>query len=342
MLRISLCVVLLAAVTRAVEEIVPHGPIIAENKELDQKTSARDGKFFPVVQIVTFENGPCDRADGGAGVCYSQAECETLGGDASGTCAKGFGVCCSLLKTTGTITKNATYFVAPGHPGSYSQPGMKMVVIDPPAGTCQIRLDFEVFSIAGPVEGDCSNDTFVVSGANPGVEYPVLCGENGGQHIYIDVDNAAGPIKLITTTSALNYARSWKILVTFIDENDPCKAPNRCLQYHKETEGDIMSFNYGAGTDPQMLNNLNYQICFAYVADYCDIGLNMDRFDFGNIDGDCTDDYIGINYGKFCGDYAEWSITANCTGPISLGVVSDDSNDGQEEGFSGSYSMMGV
>jgi len=293
------------------------------------------------VQIVTFENGPCTRADGGQGVCYSQAECESLGGEASGTCAKGFGVCCSLMLSTGVISKNATYYINAGYPGAYAQPGMSMVEIDPPAGTCQIRLDFEVFSIAPPLEGDCSNDTFVVTGVNSGANIPVLCGENAGQHMYLDVDNTEGPIKLILTTSALNYARNWKILVTFIDENDPCKAPNRCLQYHKETTGDIMSFNYGAGTDPTHLNNLNYNICFGYVPDYCDIALQMDRFDLGNINGICSDDYIGINWSKICGDYADFPIMANATGPISIGVVSDDNNENLEEGFSGSYTMMG-
>ena len=49
---------------------------------------------FPVVQIVTFDNGPCQTTSGDTGACYSQKECGNLGGSASGTCANGFGVCC--------------------------------------------------------------------------------------------------------------------------------------------------------------------------------------------------------------------------------------------------------
>ena len=49
---------------------------------------------FPVVQIVTFDNGPCQTTSGEVGSCYSQKECSAMGGTASGTCAKGFGICC--------------------------------------------------------------------------------------------------------------------------------------------------------------------------------------------------------------------------------------------------------
>ncbi|CAL4062112.1 unnamed protein product, partial [Meganyctiphanes norvegica] len=351
MLRRSLLMVVLAAVAWASpvsETEHEESSKIVSNTEveaLDQKSTDREGKLlpslFPLVQIVTFENAPCKRDDGGSGVCYSQSECEQLGGDVSGTCAKGFGVCCSLHVTSSTIITNGTYFVNPGYPGSYSNPGMRMVEIKPPAGTCQILLNFDMFSIAPPVDGDCSNDTFVVSGANSGLDIPVLCGENGGQHMYIDIDSSEDPIKLIVTTSALNFARTWKIGVIFIGENDPCKAPNRCLQYHKETTGKFMSFNYGAGSIPQLLNDYCYSICFGYVQNYCDIGLNFDRFDFGNINGNCGDDFLGVNHDKFCGDFNELSIQANATGPISLLVCSDVDNSNQEEGFSGDYTMMG-
>lgn len=71
--------------------------------------------------------------------------------------------------------------------------------------------------------------------------------------VYIDVDNSDGPFKLVATLSAFSFQRHWKIKVTFLDEYDPCKAPNRCLQYYKETSGAMSSFNYAAG-NPEMLN----------------------------------------------------------------------------------------
>lgn len=43
------------------------------------------------------------------------------------------------------------------------------------------RLDFERFSITGPepVNHQCDNDQFIVSGSNP---VPVICGFNTGSH----------------------------------------------------------------------------------------------------------------------------------------------------------------
>lgn len=307
----------------------------------EEETNTRDGKLFPVVQIVTFENGPCTASSGEVGTCYSQKECGNLGGSASGTCANGFGVCCVLTATCdGSLSVNGTYFVNPGYPSSYSIPGMCMLELIPPPGTCQILIEFESFNLMGPVEGECGNDTFVVMGANSGLNIPVLCGDNSGQHMYIDVDNSDGPYKLIVTNSANSFGRNWKARVTYIGENDPCKAPARCLQYHKGTSGSIESFNYGAS--PMMLTNQMYSICFAYVPGYCDIGLSFDRLDLGNINQACSFDYLAISGQQYCGDFGPGAFTtqANATGPIILGVGSDGDNGREEEGFSAHYMMM--
>ena len=49
---------------------------------------------------------------------------------------------------------------------------------------CQIRLDFEEFNIQPPLLGTCHYDKFYAS-ANG--KYPLLCGDNSGQHMYLDV-----------------------------------------------------------------------------------------------------------------------------------------------------------
>jgi len=309
-----------------------HGAAVAE------EGADRDGKLFPVVQIVTFENGPCNGASGEQGTCFSQKECGDLGGSASGTCANGFGVCCVLTATCdGTISVNGTYFQSPAFPASYSTAGMCMATITPPAGTCQILLEFETFNLMGPVDGDCSNDTFVVTGANPGSNIPVICGANTGQHMYIDVDSATGPIKLVSTISAQASSRSWKIKVTFLGEND-CVAPHRCLQFFKETSGSAMSFNFGAS--PMMLNNHMYCICFGYVPGFCDIGLNFNRLDLGNINGNCGNDFLALGSEKICGDFGTLTTQVNATGPISVCVNSDDNNEREEEGFNMNFLML--
>ena len=47
-----------------------------------------------VFQIVKFKNGACPASDGNMGTCFTEAECSSKGGTASGSCASGFGVCC--------------------------------------------------------------------------------------------------------------------------------------------------------------------------------------------------------------------------------------------------------
>ena len=46
-----------------------------------------------------------------AGVCYTAAECSLLGGQGGGTCATGFGVCCTFSGACGGVSAvNNTYF----------------------------------------------------------------------------------------------------------------------------------------------------------------------------------------------------------------------------------------
>ena len=54
-------------------------------------------------------------------------------------------------------------------------------------GVCSLRLDFEVFSISGPVGsdelfgGECSLDAFFIEGPMSSL-VPIICGENSGSH----------------------------------------------------------------------------------------------------------------------------------------------------------------
>lgn len=302
--------------------------------------SNRQERLFPVVRIVTFNNDPCVATDGLWGTCYSQNECNTHKGQASGTCAKGYGVCCVIKASCGAvITQNNTYWNSPGYPHKYSKPGMCEAVINPPAGTCQILLNFESFHLLGPIAGDCNNDTFVFVGGHSGTAIPVLCGHNGGQHYYVDVENSRGPYKMISTISAIGYSRHWNVKVTFVERDDPLKAPHRCLQYFRSTSGSLSSFNYG-GNDRQMLNNMNYAVCFACVPNYCDVGLSFNLFDLGNVNGNCGYDYIAAGPHKYCGDFPTLVMQLNATGPLVLWVGSDSNNDNLESGFAGTYMMM--
>ena len=56
--------------------------------------STRKGKILNLFSVVRFPNSVC-RGDVLNGTCYSAEECSTRGGVQSGTCAGGYGVCCT-------------------------------------------------------------------------------------------------------------------------------------------------------------------------------------------------------------------------------------------------------
>lgn len=80
------------------------------------------------------------------------------------------------------IIENGTYFVNPNHPNPYEDTGScQLTVLKINPNICQIRLDFERFTIAGPepLNHVCSTDQFSVSGGSP---TPTVCGTSHGEH----------------------------------------------------------------------------------------------------------------------------------------------------------------
>ena len=54
-----------------------------------------------IFSIVRFPNNPCQGTDSN-GTCYSSEECSNRGGASVGSCANGYGVCCTCkLENTG-------------------------------------------------------------------------------------------------------------------------------------------------------------------------------------------------------------------------------------------------
>ncbi len=87
---------------------------------------------------------------------------------------------CSGNGNIDTVTVNGTHLI---QPAAFTE--LCRYEISRPDGVCQIRLDFNDFSIdqgpdAQPL-GDCSTDTFTISGASNGIVGP-LCGDLKGQH----------------------------------------------------------------------------------------------------------------------------------------------------------------
>jgi len=120
-------VVLLAAAVAAtpVEHSSPESSPLAvpkDSKALPDAAEAgadRKGKLFSVFEIVRFNNEACTGDDGKAGVCYTDAQCTSMGGSATGNCAMGFGVCCRILvdpTCPSDITTASATIVNPGYP----------------------------------------------------------------------------------------------------------------------------------------------------------------------------------------------------------------------------------
>ncbi len=69
--------------------------------------------------MVRFPNEACTTSNNDMGVCYTANECESRGGTNSGTCASGFGVCCSFSVSCGQMSsQNNTYFSSDGSESS--------------------------------------------------------------------------------------------------------------------------------------------------------------------------------------------------------------------------------
>lgn len=127
---------------------------------------------------------------------------------------------------------------------------------------CQIRLDFVSFTIGRPTLGVCA-DTFTVGGSTSIV--PTICGENTGQHMYIDVPSSAitpTDVQLIFNFAAGTATRAWNIKIAMLPCGASYLAPTDCLQYFTSATGRVRSFNWQDAAGGHQLNNQNYNICF--------------------------------------------------------------------------------
>ena len=124
-------------------------------------------------------------------------DCRARGGSLLGPCLQFqapnmppqvFGACCYFEATCGqTIRVNGTHFRSPNFPDPYPTPGSCQVTIrNTYPSVCQVRLDFLVFNLKQPVQGNCNSDRFVVNGQASNDIIPSICGFNPDQHSELD------------------------------------------------------------------------------------------------------------------------------------------------------------
>ncbi|BET03076.1 Hypothetical protein NTJ_15894 [Nesidiocoris tenuis] len=311
----------------------------------------KNSKFLNLFTIVRFPNDEC--SDGGT--CYTEAECQGMGGSSGMPCAKGYGVCCMLTSRCGTSGEiNGRVFRGLG------QSGVCSLTISKIPCAKQIRLDFIDFELEPPVGGDCGPERLLVTGQNRNSPVPILCGSNSGQHVYLDVDEAEGPV-MVSVVS--NDPKDFMIRVTQICDGERLLAPKHCLQYYTETEGFIRSFNYQPDlrSASGYLNNLDYAICIRKGEEMCSVMYSNEfnnfenPFDINNVDADgsltvpvgeagaevfnCPDDFLAIRSVRLCGqkvndasvqpDFTQNApVIDSSSGPFVVSFVTDRSISG--------------
>jgi len=180
----------------------------------------RNEKLISSFQIVKFPNDPCTGSGTRNGTCYTSQECSDKKGTSAGSCADGFGVCCTFVVTTcgGTTSENQTDWTIPTTIPA-TENTCSLDVCSQSTNICSIRLDFTAFQIHGPstvvaatqvrrrfgtpvgnnddnayvAEGssfatNCLLDLFSVTSASPSTNPPAVCGLLTGEHMYVEAD----------------------------------------------------------------------------------------------------------------------------------------------------------
>jgi len=256
----------------------------------------RAGKILSFFNIVTFPNDPCD-AGTYNGTCYTKEECSAKGGTNDGSCASGYGVCCTFALGCGsTVSENNTYFVS----SSTTSGACTLKICECSDNICQLRLDFDTFAITGPSTGSgattddgecaygtfgsqgpgtcsaasqCLTDTFSVT--NPGGPAPpVICGTNTGKHMYVDSNDACNELAFLLGTSAVDattVSQSWSIRITQYACDYQNLAPSGCTEYlFGSSTGQISSYNFNNGNGYNLANQ-NQKICIRSEGTNCRI-----------------------------------------------------------------------
>merc|ERR1712226_458455 len=252
---------------------------------------AKDGKLLPF-QIIKFPNDPCDASGTKNGTCYTTEECSDKGGTSIGSCAEGYGVCCTFsIGCGGSSSENCTYIEITSPSAGKCTPQ----ICPTTSNICQIRLELETFVITGPstistsiglflggeasaagvVQGDkgtCKSDTFSISGAS---NIPVLCGTLTGEHLYIDADTDCNNLNFNFAQSAVGIAnlatRSITIKALQLGCGNTNLAPAGCAQYYFGTSGasTIKSLGYDGSTNH--LVNQHQTVCVRRESGNCQI-----------------------------------------------------------------------
>lgn len=141
----------------------------------------------------------------------------------------------------GTTTSNNTYFTSPSFPSSYAGGSTCSFTIKKLSndicqvnienwdnqnqkinGNLQARIDFIAMTLDQPnADGSCVNDWLTIIGG--GSPVPTICGENGGQHIYVNFAEKGSIQMNIFTGVSTNTRRIWNFKISQIAFDCPTR-----------------------------------------------------------------------------------------------------------------------
>jgi len=358
--------------------------------------AAKEAKAFSLFNVVTFQNDACTstsittQSGARSGQCFTAEECTAKGGTASGGCAMGFGTCCLFTQTTcgGQVDNNCTHIQNDGFPTALTGtalaalPNCNYQINKAQADVCSLRLDFLTFNTqagdfaaatggaaAGTMDslGACRDTFSVITNTNGALGgTPVICGQNEGQHMYVDIGPGATASSTIGFTFvALAAQRSWEIKVTQLECGNAMTPPDGCLQYHTGTAGQLTTFNYAGNALHLADQDYNicirqemgmtctvYTVCDAIAGQGLPFSLSSIEAAFPQVapmglsDFACSEDFIEISgssevcgvarTNKYCGDVLTTDVATvattnnpicDCTSPFRVGIRTDGALD---------------
>jgi len=294
-------------------------------------SEGRDGKRLSIFNVIRFANGPCPGVSNKNGTCYTAEECKSKGGTDLGTCAAGYGVCCTFTVRCGAESReNCTYFESTG--SEVGPCSVKICKCD--ENVCQLRLDFSRFVISGPSTStvsvgkllagkllagaaagkeaatatQCLTDTFSVT--NPsGITPPSICGNNIGEHMYVDASEMCNNLAFQLGTSN-DVMKQWTIKVTQYSCDYSNLAPEGCTQYFfGGNAGVVKTFNFDGGVH---LADQNQNICIRRERGICKVcwaPTALDDFEVSGKVSAPTSMEAGFNKASACCGYGMDGMT---------------------------------
>ncbi|KAL1425626.1 hypothetical protein MTO96_019049 [Rhipicephalus appendiculatus] len=248
------------------------------------------GQNFPVPSFLvqtsdqaTSKPAQCISPSGQEGVCIFAKQCLKDGGVSLGRCNDGENICClrqqqdKSISCGDIVSDPEAVFRNPDTPQGESSFRQCQVTVQAREGVCQLRLDFKEFSLSppetcGPRAGMCLDDAFSVSAGLESSSYPVLCGYNSGQHMYVDVSQSKTAMLTVRLSARTERERRWNIRITQVSCWSPTMAPEGCLQYHTKASDVITSFNFDRNpTGFHYYANMHYSICIRRQLGFCSI-----------------------------------------------------------------------